>query len=495
MPSPSDALPPVESELLTATFSPTGEAIFRDPSWRRTFGSSTNAWERLDEQDQHLAVRRVQEAAAGSMVTNQFFPVTAPDRDEPLPVFLNFIPVHVPEGSERTIEAVTVTGELLTMSETAMRTQTQRDRMEALGRMTMGIAHDFNNLLSSILGHTDLIKNTYQGDVPAIILNEYLRTIERAALDGASLVQKIQQYIRREEQVRFEPLDLPGLIEDCLQLTKPYWYNEPRLKGIAIHAKLETRGEVPTVMGAAAELREVFVNLILNAVQAMPEGGKLTFGVHSEDERGVVVEVADTGTGMPEFVRKRIFEPLFTTKGEHGTGMGLAVSFGVIQKHNGSITVASESGKGTQFTITLPPAAVEVKEDAAKPTEEGGKTGRLLVVDDEAALRSILVKLLSMKKHEVQPAGSGAEALALLDAQDEVPYDVVITDHGMPEMNGRQLARVLRRRFPKLPIVLLTGDTEVGEADTDVNVVMSKPFRINDLDAVIQRFLRRPPLT
>ncbi|MGI9174778.1 MAG: hybrid sensor histidine kinase/response regulator [Rhodothermales bacterium] len=485
---PSEALPPVESELLTATFSAAGETLFRDPAWCRAFGGGEDVWERIDEQDRETALRRLQEAATGSMVTNQFFPINAPGRDEPLPVFLNFIPVHVPEGSERTIEAITVTGELLVMSETAMRTQTQRDRMESLGRMTMGIAHDFNNLLGSILSHTEVVKNTYQGDVPAIMLGEYLRTIEQAALDGAALVQRIQQYIRRE-QVRFEPLDLPSLIEDCLQLTKPYWYNEPRRKGISIETALKTRGKVPPVMGAAAELREVLVNLILNALQAMPEGGQLTFDVHFERERGVVVDVVDTGIGMPEFVRRRIFEPLFTTKGEHGTGMGLAVSYGVIQKHEGSITVASEVGQGTCFSITIPPATVEEKESASEQAEQGTKKAYALAVDDEWQLRKALVKLLALKGHEARQAGSGPEALTLLEAEDDFSYNIVITDHGMPEMNGRQLAREIRRRFPDLRIILLTGDTEVGKADADVDVIMSKPFRIDDLEAVIQQLL------
>ena len=279
------------------------------------------------------------------------------------------------------------------------------------------------------------------------------------------------------------------MVEDCLQLTKPYWYNEPRRKGISIEAELKTRGKVPPVMGAAAELREVLVNLILNALQAMPEGGKLTFDVYFERERGVIVDVADTGMGMPEFVRKRIFEPLFTTKGEHGTGMGLAVSYGVIQKHNGSITVASKVGEGTRFTITIPPAAVEKKKDALEQAEEGTKQACVLAVDDEAGLRKALVKLLSLKGHQAQQAGSGQEALAMLETTGDFAYNLVITDHGMPEMNGRQLAQEIRRRFPDLRIILLTGDTEVGEADADVDVIMSKPFRIDDLEAVIQRLL------
>lgn len=496
MASSFDALPPVESELLVATLSTDGEAAFRDAAWRRIFGGEADPWARLTEEDRGLAIRRAEEAAAGS-ATNQFFNVHAPDRDEPLPVFLNFLPVLLPALSRQgrtggeeghTVQAITVTGEVLALGEATTRAQMQRDRMETLGRMTMGIAHDFNNLLSSILGHTELIKSTYSGDVPALILSEYLRTIERAALDGAALVQKIQRYIRQEEQVRFEPLDLVGLIDDCLLLTKPYWYNEPRRRGISIDAKLVAQNSVPAVMGTAHELREVFVNLILNAVQAMPGGGLIRFDVDVEEERGVVVSVVDTGKGMPESVRRRIFEPLYTTRGEQGTGMGLAVSYSIIQKHNGSIVVDSEPGQGTRFTITIPPAKAETKEVAAEGTEEQRRAASVLVVDDEPRVRSVLAKLLSTRGHRVQQAASGAAALTLLD---EAPgrYDVVFTDHGMPEMNGRQLAHTLRGRFPHLPIVLLTGDTEVGKPDEEVNVVLSKPFKLSDLDAVIQQLV------
>ena len=489
MASSLDALPPIESELLVATFATTGEAVFRDPAWRRTFGDGVDPWERLGEEDRGLAVRRIGEAAAGSLVTRQYVPVDVPGDDgEPLPVVLNFLPVHKAGTSGHVAQAVTVTGEVLALSEGTTLAQTQRDRMETLGRMTMGMTHDFNNLLSSILGHTELIKNTYQGDVPALILSEYLRTIERAALDGAALVHKVQQYIRQEKQVRFEPLDLPSLIDDCLLLTRPHWYNEPRQRGIAIKTRLRAGDGVPAVMGDASELREVFMNLILNAVYAMPEGGRIDFDVRFDKERGVVATMTDTGTGMPEDVRARIFEPLFTTKGERGTGMGLAVSYGVIQKHDGTITVASEPGRGTTFTITIPPADAETETDVGEDADEGGSAARVLVVDDEPNVRTVLAKLLAVKGHAVEQAASGAEALALLDA-DPHRCDLVFTDHGMPEMNGRQLARALRRRFPALPIILLTGDTEVGGADSEVSLVMSKPFKINDLDAAIQRFL------
>jgi signal transduction histidine kinase/CheY-like chemotaxis protein len=416
-------------------------------------------------------------------VTNQIVMLTVPGRDEPLPVLLNFLPVHVrDEHDEPRVRAVTVTGEVLAEPASWTENQTQRHRMETLGRMTMGIAHDFNNLLSGILGYTELMRSEAAERESDERLASHLRTVEQAALDGAALVRKIQQYIREEKEKRYESVNVNVMIEDCIAFTKPYWYNEPRRQGIAIEVDTDLRADVP-VSGAPAELREVFINLILNAVQAMPFGGRISFSTRHEPERGVTIVVRDTGTGMSEDVRQRIFEPLFTTKGQHGTGMGLAVSYGIIQEHEGSISVESAPNEGTTFLIVLPPAeaVVEVGLDSRESAPQ--RSARILVVDDETMVRSVLSKLLTLKGHQVTVAASGAEAIVLMESEE---FDVVFTDHGMPEMSGRQLAKALRRRFPSLPIVLLTGDTDAGKADEDVNVVLSKPFMIDDLNATIQ---------
>ena len=483
-----DALPPLEPTLLVATFSTDGRSLFQNDAWRDTFGSACGGgaeWQCLADDDQERAAQYVQEAASGSLVTNRVFDVAVRGRDEPLPVLLNFLPIHLPEpGTRREVQAVAITGEVLAEPTSWTQSQTQRNRLETLGRMTMGIAHDFNNLLSGILGYTELLK-THAAAEPS--LAEPLRTIEQAALDGAALVRKIQQYIRQEKQTHFEPIDLPGLIRDCIALTRPYWYNEPRRQGIAIHAE-ERFEPVPPVTGDPTELREVFINLILNAVQAMPQGGTLTFTTRRQADGGVLACVQDTGTGMPESVRTRIFEPLFTTKGERGTGMGLAVSYGIIQEHEGAIAVRSEPGAGTTFEITLPPAEAAAPAEAPAAQRSATAKARILVVDDEPMVRGILAKLLALKGHTVVQAPSGAEGLAAAEAET---FDVVFTDHGMPEMNGRQFARALRSRFPVLPIVLLTGDTEVGEAGDDVNVVLAKPFKIDELEATIQELLKR----
>ena len=483
-----ETFPHLEPGLLVSNYSPTGASLYANDEWKETIGTN---WSLLAGDDRERAVEYLSEAASGSMVTNQFFLVQTPDEDDPLPVLLNYIPVHLPtESNETAIGAVVVTGEILREPETWTQSQTQRNRLETLGRMTMGIAHDFNNLLSGILGYTELLINYAREETKDNTLVDHLRTVEQAALDGAALIRKIQQYIRQEKQTHFAPLDIPTLIQDCITLTRPYWYNEPRRQGIAIEVEPQFE-EVPPVMGSATELREVFLNLILNAVQAMPKGGKLILGTQLTDG-GVAVSVTDTGIGMSENVRQRIFEPLYTTKGERGTGMGLAVSYGIIQEHEGSISVSSQPSEGTAFRILFPPAEEARQERVAAAKAEPTKSARVLVVDDEEMVRNILHKLLSLKGHEVTVVSSGPEALDVLEKEE---FDVIFTDLGMPEMNGRQFARAVRNRFRDLPVVLLSGDTNLGEPGEDVTVVLAKPVKIEKLDSTIQRLLEEQNLS
>lgn len=503
-PTPTGAaptsLPHVEADLLVATCTPGGEPVFRNDAWQTVFGDDEdNPWARLQEGDRREITTALNRAAGGSLVTNHLCQVHLPDRDEPVPLLMNFLPVYLSAGAAsradedgedaesgpRPVQAVTVTGEVMAEPASWTPTQTQRHRMEALGRMTMGVAHDLNNLLSALLGHAELLQKRVEQREDADELGDSVQTIEQVAVDGAALVEKIQRYSRREGQSDFETLDLSALIEGCLTLTRPYWYNEPRRQGIAIELERDLH-VTPPVSGVATELREVFVNLILNAVQAMPEGGRLTLRTGYDEGRGVRAEVEDTGTGMGADVREHIFEPFFTTKGERGSGMGLSVSYGIVQEHGGDIQVDSALGRGTRFTLFFPAAEEEgAGEEAPEESAPTSRPARVLVVDDEKRVRSVLGKLLGLKGHTVKQATSGAEALALTE---NTGFDIVFTDYGMPAMNGRQLARALRRRAPYLPIVLLTGDTDL-EATGDVDRVMSKPFTLDGLEAAIQELL------
>ncbi|NND72883.1 MAG: response regulator [Rhodothermales bacterium] len=472
---------PVEADLLVATLSTEGEMVYQNEAWQNVFGPPSRPWTRLSDQEQGLAAQFTEQALNGKFVTAEVFLVRIPNWDQPLPVLLNFIPAQTPDANGvLRLKAVNITGEVLTEPTTWMTNQTERHRMETLGRMTMGIAHDFNNLLSGILGHTELLKRSGLKSVgPGGV--EHLDTIEQAALDGASLVRKIQQYIRHERQTAFEPVNIGKIVQDSITLTKPYWYNEPRRQGISIDTSVDLR-EVPLINGSSSDLKDIFVNLILNAVQAMPHGGTISFRAEYTENQGVAVAVSDTGTGMTDRVRARIFEPLFTTKGKRGTGMGLAVCYGTVQEHDGEIDVETRLGFGTTFILRFPHLETTpvIETDSSEPDE--GKSSRILIVDDEPMVRSVLTKLLSLKGHTVTEAASGAEALAICHNES---FDLVFTDQGMPEMNGRILARKLRKMSPDLPIVLLTGDTEAGSPDSDVNLVLSKPFKLESLEMAI----------
>lgn len=353
--------------------------------------------------------------------------------------------------------------------------------METLGRMTMGMAHDFNNLLSGILGHIELSRLERPPDVTS---ENHLQTIERAAMDGADLIGRIQRYIRQEARSSFEPVDLVALVDDCVTFTRPYWYNEPRRQGI--HIEVEHHSEpIPSIDGSRSELRDVFVNLILNSLHAMPEGGRITLHTRQE-ENEIVIDVRDTGGGMPEEVRNRVFEPLFSTKGEQGNGMGLAVAAGTMREHLGSISGASTPGAGTTFTLRFPLSTSDtvqtieqIKEEAPATTSKGRT---VLVVDDEDMVRNVICRLLGVRGHAATGVSSGQEALDMLA---ENTYDLVLTDQGMPGMTGRELAHQIRKTNADLPVLLLTGDTDIKGNPTEIGLVLTKPFRIDDVERAI----------
>jgi CheY-like chemotaxis protein len=333
--------------------------------------------------------------------------------------------------------------------------------------------------------------------------------VHQAASDGASLIQKLQRYIRDDTEMHIEALDVEALINDCLTLTQPYWRNEPRRQGITINVE-RAYEHPPLIKGVASELREVFVNLILNAVHAMPNGGALrftTYATHIARARqgdaealpnttpAVGVKVTDTGIGMDDDVQARIFEPLFTTKGEDGTGLGLSATYSIVQEHNGTIHVQSARSEGTTFTLKFPQADTGEEESASSASNEDDENApqyRILVVDDEPMVRRTIGKLLTHQGHDVTPVGS---ARAALDALASNAFDLVFTDFGMPEMNGAELAEALHKQHPGVAVVLLSGYTDTTPALPHVDHVVSKPFTSGDLRAAITAVLLRdsPP--
>jgi len=466
----------IEPELLVATANDHGQINFRNRAWKEILGASDDPWIHLQADDRETAARNIQEAASGTLVTHALFLVDRPDRDQPLPLLLHFVPVMSGQG-----HAVSITGELLVEPTTWTESHTERHRMETLGRMTMGMAHDFNNLLSGILGHLELWRQ--EDPDGAKRADMHLNTIERAASDGADLINKVQKYIRQESRSTFGTVDMRALLVDCMTFTRPYWYNEPRRQGISISFDMLVP-ELPSIRGSASELRDVFVNLILNAVHAMPDGGRLSIRGASSGKH-IRVDVEDSGTGMTEDVRTRIFEPLYSTKGERGTGMGLSIAAGIVREHDGSISVASAPGAGSTFTLSFPVATSGKNDEEPEPRRRaraqaapGADAVSILIVDDEAMIRNVVSQLLQLRGYNVYTASSGHEAIRILETHS---VDLIFTDQGMPEMSGRDFAEQAHNRWPDTVIVLLTGDTDLSVDQHVIRRVLTKPFKIDEL--------------
>ncbi len=321
------------------------------------------------------------------------------------------------------------------------------EQFRALGQLAAGVAHDFNNVLAGILGNAQLLLSSVDDEKVV----ERLRMIERAALDGAEVVRRIIQFTQPESIQPFEVVDVEGLLNEVLAATRRRWHDEARTRGINIEVRVEAEG-VPPVMGNPSELREALVNLVLNAVEAMPEGGRLTLAA-AEDGGQVRIEVHDTGVGMDEESVQRAMEPFYTTKGPTQSGLGLSVSYGIISRHKGRFELHSTPGKGTTCLIWLPKASEEEIERAAPP-EIPSRTGRVLVVEDEEIVREMLATTLRLAGHEVTEVASGEEALQALT---ERRFDVVVTDIAMPGVSGWEVASAAREREEPIPVIFVTG--------------------------------------
>ena len=308
-----------------------------------------------------------------------------------------------------------------------------------------------------------------------------------------------QDFARQRPSREFEIVSITDLLRDACEMTRPRWESRSEFAQIrfALHADCEAY-----VKGDPVELREVLVNMIYNAIDAMPYGGEIRLTTQESRER-VVVCVSDTGSGMTPEVKQRLFDPFFTTKGKAGTGMGLAVSFGIIRRHEGSIEVDSEPGRGTTFRISLPkvvPAAVT--SDAAVQEAPGISAGddkvRVLVVDDETHVREVLIEALEAEGCEVMAAQSGEIALALYE-QYEGKFDAVFTDIGMPEMSGWELCTEIRERSKTIPLAIISGWADAISVQTrnavNADWVVAKPFDIDKICGIAQEIAQRKTAT
>ncbi len=345
------------------------------------------------------------------------------------------------------------------------------EKLRALGEMAAGVAHDFNNLLAVIVGRAELLLRRAKGTD----LARGLETIHQAALDGAQTVRRIQEFTRTRRTRPFRRVDLLDVVREVVEMTRPRWKDEAQSRGVTYEVEIE-HAALPWVAGRPEELREVFTNLLTNALEAMPRGGRLVCGLGAE-AGAAVVTVRDTGVGMRPETARRVFEPFFTTKGPQGSGLGLAVVWGIVTRHGGTVEVASRPGEGTTFTVRLPGARAVAEPPAGAAPARPARPARVLVVDDEPGVREVLRELLGSEGYTVVDAPDGPAGLALCET---APVDVVLSDVSMPGMSGWELAEACHARFPDVPVGLITGwGDRLDPAELarhGVRFVVAKPF-------------------
>lgn len=367
----------------------------------------------------------------------------------------------------------------------------QQERMRALGVMAGGVAHDMNNALSVILGFGELALARCEDEPDAHGQAVPLRAIVMAAEDASRMVNRLREFNRPEAAEINQLIDLNALARQAIALTEPRWKTQALASGINIDVELE-ESAVPFISGDPPELREALTNLIFNAVDAMPEGGAIRLRTRAAGG-GTVLEVSDTGIGMSEEVRQRCLEPFFTTKGERGTGLGLAMVYGILQRHGASVAIESASGQGTKFIFEFPAAPTPDSASAAPLAVMLDEPLSILVVDDQEVLRDIIGQYLQQDWHVVETAGSGAEALEKFRAGH---FDVVITDQAMPQMNGDQLIAAIRELAPAQRILMLTGFGAPDDASASpmgADLVVAKPVSKEALRLAVARLMTSLP--
>jgi PAS domain S-box-containing protein len=365
----------------------------------------------------------------------------------------------------------------------------QADKLRALGQLASGVAHDFNNALAAILGRAQLLRRSAAGGGD---FAHGLDIILTAAEDAAATVRRIRSFAHQLPAEERAGLDVRELLRDAVEITRTRWENDARARGLDYEVTVECECDCELrTHGNASELREVFVNLIVNAIDAMPTGGRLSIRCRRSGAR-LQMLFKDTGTGMSEEVRARIFEPFFTTKGVHGTGLGLFVSYGIVERHAGHISASSEPGRGTTFTIELPHVEAETYATPEEPTRDKvtpkARALSVLVVDDEETVRWTLAEMVEVLGHSVRTADGGRAALEALEACE---FDVVFTDLSMPEMDGWEVAREVRRRSPLTRIAVVTGygrDAARTQGDAPADTVIGKPFDFAQVEEVLTQF-------
>ncbi len=359
-------------------------------------------------------------------------------------------------------------------------TLAQNDDLRTLGEAVGGLAHNLNNSLAAILAYAEMMLR----EAPQTEATRRRLTVMRdVALEASLTVRRLQEFVSRQPQVAFGPVGLPAVIAEALEMTAPRWRDEAQRRGVVIFVAQDLEA-LPPVEGNAFELRDALLRLILNAVAAMPRGGVITIRAASEESGWVVVEVSDTGVGMPEEMRRRVAERARGLRPGADSRHGLSHVFDIVERHGGTLSIESAPSRGTMVRMRLHASRFQIippSEGMVERVLAPGETARVLLVDDDPRLVEVLSDMLRAEGHEVTTANNGEEAIARFDP---AAHDVVITDLGMPRMNGWEVAERVKTRAPGTAVFLLTGwgeSVSAHESSHFVDRVIAKPVSAESL--------------
>jgi PAS domain S-box-containing protein len=375
----------------------------------------------------------------------------------------------------------------------------QQERLRALGQMASGIAHDINNAISPVALYTEALLER-EPNLSDRARN-HLEIIQRAVDDVAQTVARMGEFYRmREPQISLVPVDLNKLVRQVVDLTRARWSDMAQQRGAAVDVRLELADDLPPIAAVESQIRDALVNLVFNAVDAMPQGGSLTLRTRAAEgtrRQTALLEVIDSGIGMDEETKRRCLEPFFTTKGTRGTGLGLAMVYGVAQRHGATIDIDSEPGKGTTVRLAFNVAAAEPVVTSGSHKPPVGPM-RVLIVDDDPLLLKSLRDALESDGHEVTTASGGQAGInAFVESHAAgTPFPVVITDLGMPHVDGRKVAATIKASVPETFVIMLTGWgrrlVAEGDVPPGVDQVLSKPPKLTELrTALSNQFARQ----
>ncbi|MCI0873140.1 MAG: response regulator [Chloroflexi bacterium] len=377
----------------------------------------------------------------------------------------------------------------------------RQERLKALGQMAGGIAHDINNALSPVVGFSDMLlqQSTDLDDHS----KKLLQLIRLGALDISRIVERMRQLYRNREanEIEVEPVDIRQIVRETIELTRPRWRDRSG-NGGEIRISTDFARVLPQIPGVDTEIREALTNLVLNSVDAMPDGGRIVIagyvlpepanGDEASQPEQVIIDVIDEGSGMTPETAQRAMEPFFTTKGEGGTGLGLPMVQQVMQHHAGSVSIHAREKIGTIVRLSFPvEASTAYHRTRVTDDESIALELKVLVVDDEPMLRMVVEEMLSAEGHLVTVAVGGPEASELVSQayKSGDPFDVVVSDIEMPVLNGRMLAEFIESESPDTDVILMTGWTDrqidVETISTRVVGLLKKPPRLADITALL----------